>query len=62
MTTSSGLFALDADAAARELRDITRIGAMAGGFPEQGDAVPGDATRSEAMLELILIRGERDEI
>ncbi len=65
MTTRSRSFALDGDGAARELRDITRIGAVWGvpsGEVAATDHPPGNAARNEATRELLLIRGDPDEI
>jgi len=65
MTTRSRSFALDGDDAARELRDITRIGAVRAGAPDEVDATddfPGNAARNETTWELLLIRGTPDEI
>ena len=65
MTMTSHPFALDGDQAARELRNITRIGAGWGSTADEVDAthdLPGNAARNETTRELWLIRGAPDEI
>ena len=65
MTTTRRSFALDGNEAARELRDITRIGAVWGVPPDEVDPThdfPGNAARNATTQELLLIRGAPDEI
>lgn len=65
MTTRSRSFALDGDDAARELRDITRIGAVWAVAPDEVDTtddLPDNAAHDETTWEPLLIRGAADEI
>ncbi len=65
MTMTRRSFALDGYDAARELRDITRIGTLWGRTADDVDVtddLPGNAARNETIRELLLIGGAPDEI